>query len=198
MNILFPPTKIGPPVLVAHPWWGLNRTIRDYGAALAKEGFVVGMPDVFEGHVVTAIDDAQKQIETYWEAAAERLTAGLTELSKAAEGKPVGAVGFSFGGFHLLRLLGESVPLRRLVVYYATYPLRGPHVPVMAHLAADDSFESADDMAALRESLTEAGPPNAVYTYTGTKHWFAEADRPEYAASAATTAFRRTVAFLRG
>jgi carboxymethylenebutenolidase len=197
MDILRPAGGTGPGVLVVHPWWGLNQTVRDYGAALAREGFTVGLVDVFEDHVVTAIDDAQKQIETYWEAAPGRVRAAISELVDAT-GEAVGGVGFSFGGFHLLDRLGESLPLRRVTAYYATHPLPAGHVPVQAHFAADDPYESAEDMTTLAEALATAGPPNAGYTYPGTRHWFAEPDRPEYDAAAAALAFERTVTFLRG
>ena len=33
----------GPPVLLLHPWWGLNRTIRDLADRLAGDGFTVMM-----------------------------------------------------------------------------------------------------------------------------------------------------------
>lgn len=196
MDILVPPAGKGPGVLVVHPWWGLNDTVRAYAAALARENFTVGLVDVFEGHVVTAIDDAQKQIETYWDVAPARVGAAITELA-GATGGPVGGVGFSFGGFHLLALLDAGLPLRRVVAYYATHPLPEKHVPILAHLAADDPYESADDMAALAKAIASAGAPNVSYTYPGTKHWFAEPDRPEYHAAAARLAFERTVAFLR-
>jgi carboxymethylenebutenolidase len=197
VEVLTPAGGAGPAVLVVHPWWGLNQSVRDYGAALAREGFTVGMPDVFEGHVVTEIDAAQKQIETYWETAGERIGAAARQLAETAGGA-VGAVGFSFGGFHLMRLLDQGQPLRSVVAYYATHPLPAVHVPVLAHLAEEDAFESSDDMAALAKALARSGPPNASYTYPGTRHWFAEPDRPEYDADAARLAFMRTVKFLRG
>jgi carboxymethylenebutenolidase len=200
MDILKPAGSKGPGVLVAHAWWGLNRTIRDYGAALAREGFVVGLVDVFGGETTTSIEDAEKLIRTHWDVADKRLTEGLAELggSDAVTGAGVGAVGFSFGGFHLLEQLGKAGPLTKLVTYYATHPLPERHAPVLAHFAAEDEFESAEDAAAMTAALEASGPANVTYTYPGTKHWFAEADRPEHDASAAKLAFERTVAFLRG
>jgi carboxymethylenebutenolidase len=65
---------------------------------------------------------------------------------------------------------------------------------VLAHLAASDDFESAEDMQALTAAL--ASPPNAAHTYASTKHWFAESNRPEYDAAAAKLAFDRTIDFL--
>lgn len=201
MDVLLPSVGRGPAVLVAHPWWGLNDTIRAYGASLAEAGFVVGLPDVFIGEIVTQIDDAEKLIRKHWEAAGSRLTGPLRELlaHHAVTGTTAGAVGFSFGGYHLLEAIADpGLPLNRLVTYYATHSMPERHVPVLAHFAEDDPFESAADMAALSAALKSAGPPNASHYYAGTKHWFAEADRPEYDSAAAKLAFERTVAFLRG
>ncbi|MBI4921973.1 MAG: dienelactone hydrolase family protein [Devosia nanyangense] len=201
MDILLPPAGRGPGVLVAHPWWGLNQTLRDYGAALAREGFVVGLPDLFAGEVTTSIEVAQKQIRQHWKAAGPALAAALTGLAahNAVTAPTLGAVGFSFGGYHLLAALKtRRLPMARLVTYYATHALPKRHAPVLAHFAADDDFESAADIEALAAALKAAGPPNASYSYARTKHWFAESDRPEYDAAAAKLAFTRTVAFLRG
>ena len=197
MDIVKPAGGRGPGVLVAHPWWGLNQTIRDYGAALAQEGFVVGLPDLFDGAVTTTIEGAKQLAHSNWPSATERLSKALNELAEATGG-PVGAVGFSYGAFHLMRLLETDLPLRSLAIYYATFsPMPAGHAPVMAHLAEFDAEESTIDMQALSDALAASGPPNAAFTYAGMKHWFAESDRPEFDAAAAGLAFKQSVDFLR-
>src|SRR3569833_3198053 len=195
MDIVLPSGGKGPGVVVAHPWWGLNQTIRNYGTVLAQQGFVVALPDLFAGDVTTSIDTADTLLRKHWETAEPRLDAAFDELRghSAVSGKDLSAVGFSFGGFHLLEAIErDDARIARLVVYYATHPLPAQHAPIMAHLASDDPYESQADMDTLAANLGE----NA-YTYPGTKHWFAEADRPEYDKAAADLAFERTVTFLR-
>ena len=196
MDILLPPKGTGPGVVVAHPWWGLNRTIRSYGTALAEAGFVVALPDLFNGDVTTSIETAETLIRKHWDAADQRLADAFAALGEhsAVTGNGLGAVGFSFGGFHLLEAIERGDQrIARPVVYYATHPLPAAHVPILAHLAADDPYESQDDMNALAAALGET-----AHSYPGTTHWFAESDRPEYNAAAAALAFERTVAFLGG
>jgi carboxymethylenebutenolidase len=196
LEILVPEGGNGPGVLVVHPWWGRNATVRDYGRALAELGFVVGLPDAFEGAVVTDRDDAQGLVEKHWQAAPGRLTADFERLAghPAVRG-PVSGVGFSFGGFQLLGLLGE-LPLQRVVTYYADREVTLGGVPVLGHFAEDDPF--ADDQEGMIRALEAAGTPSEAIVYPGTHHWFAEKDRPEFDVGAARAAFERTVGFLRG
>ena len=61
----------------------------------------------------------------------------------------------------------------------------------LGHFAEDDEFVDSAQVA----DLIRLGGKRHVYP--GTKHWFLEADRPEYNADAAELAYSRTVAFLR-
>lgn len=196
VEILVPAAGSGPGVLVVHPWWGRNATVRDYGRALSELGFVIGLPDAFEGAVVTVRDDAQALVEKHWQAAPGRLTAAfeLLAANPAVRG-PVSGVGFSFGGFQLLGLMDE-LPLHRLVTYYADREVKLGAVPVLGHFAEDDPY--ADDQDEMIQALQAAGAPGEAVVYPGTTHWFAEKDRPEFDPVAARVAFERTVAFLRG
>jgi carboxymethylenebutenolidase len=192
IDILLPPGGTGHGVLLVHPWWGLNDTVRDYGEALAAQGFIVGLADAFEGKVVTAQDEAQGLVEAYWPTAQAVLTEAFEKFAaNPAIAGGVSGVGFSFGGFQLLKLQ-ETLPLRRVVTYYADREVE-LKVPVLGLFAEHDTF--ADDQPGMIRALEAAG--NDAIVYPGTAHWFAEKDRPEFNAAAATDAFDRTVVFLR-
>ncbi|RYE09610.1 MAG: dienelactone hydrolase family protein [Hyphomicrobiales bacterium] len=202
MIILLPEGGKGPGVVVAHAWWGLNQAIRDYGAKLAKEGFVVGLPDLFDGQIADTIEGAEQLADTDWSPnAGERLRDAIMALAahEAVTGDKVAAVGFSYSGWHLFGLANApDLPLSRLVIHYATRQIGPQHVPMLVHFAQNDPFESGEDMAEVTKALTADGPPNAAYTYPGTRHWFVEPDRPEYDADEAAVAWERTLGFLKG
>jgi len=201
MKILMPPSGRGPGLCIAHPWWGLNETIRAFGGALAAEGFVVGLPDVFQGRTAQSIEDAQVLADTAWTPDAPTVLSGALETlveHPAVTSDRIGMVAFSLGGFHALGLAGRTdLPLGALVTYYAARALPDRHVPILSHFAQSEPFDSSETLQASADALTRAGAPSAVYFYGGTRHWFAEADRPEYDAAAAKLAFERTVAFLK-
>jgi len=196
LEVLLPATGRGPGVFVVHPWWGRNATVLAYGRALAASGFVVGLPDAFDGDMVTGRDEAQGLLEKHWQAAPGRLTRDFEAFAaNPAVSGPVSGVGFSFGGFQLLGLM-DQLPLHRLVTYYADREVTLGNVPVLGHFAETDEFQ--DDQPGMIRMLEAAGPPGAAIVYPGTRHWFAEKDRPEFDAAGARSAFERTVGFLRG
>ena len=79
MDIIKPTGGKAPGILIAHPWWGLNQTIRDYGVALARRGFLVGLPDLFDGQIATTPEGAEQLARGNWETAGPKLTAALNE-----------------------------------------------------------------------------------------------------------------------
>ncbi len=201
MDILLPKAGTGPGVVVLHPWWGLNPTIRAYGAALADAGFVVGLPDLFEGDSTTSIEEAEKLIRKHWAAADALAISALTALARheAVTGTGIGAVGFSFGGFISWRK--SAAPTCRWRAPWSTTPrTRSPRRTSRCwRISPPRTITRAPKTC---KPSASASPPTARRTRLsptpGTKHWFAEANRPEYAPEAATLAFERTVAFLKG
>jgi len=197
-----PHSGIGPGVLVLHPWWGLNQTIRDYAKRLSTEGFVVFAPDLFEGAVADTIEGAEK-LSSHWEggddeqiAVEQRVLGAASWLAQRTEA-PIVVIGFSFGAGYAL-WLARKMPenIAGVVVYYGSAgPVTGS-APVLGHFATDDPYESSENIDDLKQQLADQGREGTILRYEGTKHWFAEHDRPEYDAQAAAQAYSRTLHFL--
>ena len=190
----------GPPVLLLHPWWGLNQTIRDLADRLAGDGFTVMAPDMFEGAILTTKEDALAHLRSLTEADGARIRAGteaaLTQLlaHPDARGDRAGIIGLSFGAMEGTEVSGGRSDVAALITFYSGIFEAPGEIPYLGHFAEDDEFDDSAQVPELEQSL---GAGSAAHVYPGTKHWFIEADRPEFDADATELAYGRTVAFLR-
>ena len=189
----------GPPVLLLHPWWGLNQTIRDFADRLAGDGFTVMAPDMFEGTILTTPDDALANVKSLSEADHARIRAGtlaaLDRLLAAPEtrGDRAGIIGLSFGAMEGTELAGGRSDIGALVMFYSGIFEAPDGIPYLGHFAEDDEF---DDSAQVPDFEKTLGEGSAAHVYPDTKHWFIEGDRPEFERNATELAYARTVAFL--
>jgi carboxymethylenebutenolidase len=190
----------GPPVLLLHPWWGLNQTIRDLADRLAGDGFTVMAPDMFDGTVLTTPDDAQAHVRALTEADASRIRAGvLASLDHLlahsdTRGDRAGVIGLSFGAMEGTEVAGERSDIGAVVMFYSGIFEAPDGIAYLGHFAEDDEFDDSAQVSDLEPTLSKG---STAHVYPGTKHWFIEADRPEFDADATELAYRRTVEFLR-
>ena len=190
----------GTPVLLLHPWWGLNQTIRDLANRLAGDGFTVAAPDMFAGSVLTTKDDAQAHLRSLTEADGERIRAGvLASLDHLlarpdVRGDRAGIIGLSFGAMEGTEVAAARSDIAALVCFYSGIFEAPPGVAYLGHFAEGDEFDDSAQVPDLQRTLGEG---SATQVYPGTRHWFMEADRPEYNEEASELAYRRTVEFLR-
>jgi carboxymethylenebutenolidase len=191
-----------PGVVVFHPWWGLNDDVVAYADRLAGAGFVVVAPDMFDGKVVSTIEEAEQLTKAADEDAINGIALGSVDRLATVAGPTakLAGLGFSFGAHWAMWIPAERDRVVASVLYYGTTGgpvLTSSSVPVLGHFAADDPFETADWVAEFTDTLRSAGRDVVINTYPGTGHWFAEPSRDAYRAEAADQAFERTVAFLR-
>jgi carboxymethylenebutenolidase len=192
----------GDPVLLLHPWWGLNRTIRDLADRLAGDGFTVMAPDLFAGTVLTTPEEAEAFLQSIGSGAVTRdsiRSASLGALeqllaSPDTRGRRAAIIGMSFGAMEGTMLIEGRSDVAALVCFYSGIFEAPAGVPYLGHFAEHDEFDDSAQVPAFAATLP---PGSAAYVYPGTRHWFLEADRPEYDAEAAELAYTRTVAFLR-
>ncbi len=189
-------------VLVLHSWWGLNDFFRDLYERLASEGFVALAPDLYGGRVATTIEEAKalraRASASRRESAYRYLMRMIGELEAPAPGD-VALLGFSMGG-HWAYWLSQhpELPVSRTVTFYAARDgeYSASRSAFLAHFAQTDDWVSDAGVRKLERSLVKAGREHAFYTYEGTRHWFFESDRPEYAPEPAALAWDRTLSFL--
>lgn len=190
----------GAPVLLLHPWWGLNQTIRDLADRLAEDGFTVMAPDLFDGKVLTTRAHAKAYIRSLTPADGDRIRARVQDAIAHLLARPnvradrVAIIGLSFGAMEGTEVASSQSDVAALVCFYSGIFEAPSGVAYLGHFAEDDEFDDSAQVPDLEKTLSEG---SAAYVYPGTKHWFLETDRPEYDADAAELAYSRTVAFLR-
>jgi len=200
--LAIPQNGKGPGVLVLHAWWGLNDSLRRFCDRLAGEGFVALAPDLYNGEVATTREGAQQLMRQMdKDAARKKLKAAVKDLAAqpAVRRQTIGVVGFSLGGYYALGLACQKPKaIAAVIAFYATGEgkFSMAQAAFLGHFAEQDEFEPAEDVRRLEAAIRQAGKRVAFHTYPGTKHWFFEADRPEYNPAAAQLAWDRTVTFL--
>jgi carboxymethylenebutenolidase len=190
-------------LVVVQEVFGVNRHIRSVADKFAAEGFLAVAPAIF--------DRFEKGVELGYEGAdmakamelmqklkiddsVRDVDAALAYAQKAT-GKPVGVVGFCYGGT-VAWLSATRLKPAAVVGYYggqiAKFAGENPHVPVLLHFGRQDAHIPEADVA----KVQAAHPDVKVYWYDA-GHGFNCDMRGSYNEAAAKSAFERSVAFLK-
>ncbi len=196
----------GPRVLVLHPWWGLNDTIKSFGMRLAEAGFIAFAPDLYHGKVAKTIPEAETLSHDLYtnleQAKAEVLdSARFLDEHGGQDRHGIAVIGLSMGAYYALDL-STAMPeaVHSVVVFYGTGPsdFSNSKAAYLGHFAENDPYEPASGVDDLEQVLKKAGRPVTFHRYAGTGHWFFEPDRVDaYNEAAAGLAWERTLEFLK-
>ncbi|MGH7176458.1 MAG: dienelactone hydrolase family protein [Tepidisphaeraceae bacterium] len=180
-----------PGVLVVHEWWGQTDYARHRAEMLAQLGYTALAVDMFGDGKTT--DDPKQAAE--WAGALysnptlalERFAAAYDFLKDQPTVDPqkMGAIGYCFGGAIALTAARAGVDLDCVVSFHGSLgaPANMPVKPIAARIlvcnGADDKFVSAEEIAAFKQEMTQAGADFNVINYPGAVHSFTnpEADR---------------------
>jgi carboxymethylenebutenolidase len=202
------PSHPAPAVVLIQEWWGVVDQIKGVADRLAAEGFVVLVPDLFNGAKPSEPTAAEKLMMSLdMKQAAERLRGAVRQLRESGEvsGDRVGCVGFCMGGGLALLLASIEPAVTATVNYYGAFPwddveldISGIHGDVLLHYAGEDDWATPEFGRDLESRLTKNGVSATLHLYEGAQHAFMDETRPESHDPVATqTSWDRTVAFLR-
>lgn len=192
-----------PGIVLIQEWWGLNGQIRHVAAKLAREGFVVLLPDLYHGRWTTDPAEAQKLMMSLdWPQALAELCGAVNYLQSHARcSGNVGVMGFCMGGALTFATATMSSDLKAAVAYYGLAPQDSfDHAkikaPMMAHFATKDGWAKADAAKALADAMHACGQSIELHVYEA-DHAFANDVRPEvYSPDNAALAWKRTTEFF--
>ena len=186
--------------------FGVNSHIRAVADAFAAEGYRVVAPATFhriKPGVELGYTDADMGEGFGYKMAVDALPApGVMQdiqaaIDEAADGGPVGIVGYCWGGLLTWRAACTLTGLSAAVPYYGGGMTAGddaaltPQVPVLAHFGDQDHWIPLDSVEAFRQ----AQPGVEVHVYAA-NHGFNCDQRGSFDEAAATLARQRTLAFL--
>jgi carboxymethylenebutenolidase len=196
----------GPGVIVIQEWWGLNDHIKDICNRFAGEGFAALAPDLYQGKITTAPDEAGKMMMALNIDRAEKtLRGGIQALlaQGSCTSKTVGVVGFCMGG-QLSMYAAATNPdqVSACVNFYGIHPNVKPpftqmRAAVLGFFGENDNSVNAEAVEKLRKTLSDAGKAFEYHTYKNAGHAFFNDTRPVYDAESAKDTWRRTLEFFR-
>jgi carboxymethylenebutenolidase len=196
-----------PGLVLIQEWWGIESHIIDLAQKLAAEGFVVAVPDLYHGQVVTEPDEAQKKIMMLInnvDKAASEIIGALNTLKAMPEVEPkkLGVMGFCVGGFLAYTVASRYPDLGAVVPFYgAGYDPKPGEVakvtaPVLAIYGKKDQSISPEAIAKIEKAYKDAGKDITVKVYDA-GHAFINPDHGMGDEASAKDAWPKAVNFLK-
>ena len=112
-----------PGLVLIQEWWGIESHIIDLAQKLAADGFVVAVPDLYHGQVVTEPNEAQKAVmmlQQNLHNAVNEIVGALETLktNPSVNPKKLGLMGFCVGGFLAWTVASRYSELGAVVTFY--------------------------------------------------------------------------------
>ena len=189
-----------PGIVVIQEWWGLNDQICGVADRFARAGYNALAPDLYQGRVTTAPDEANHLMEGLdFAGATHQDLRGAAQHLRAQSGR-VAVIGFCMGGA-LTIAAGVHVPeVAAGVCFYGIPPkdFADPariRVPFQGHFANRDDWCTPAAVDALERTLQAAGSRAEIHRYDAA-HAFANERSAAYDVLCANLAWDRMSAFL--
>jgi len=182
-----------PGILVVHEWWGHNEYARKRALMLARLGYTALAVDMYgDGKQAEHPDEAgkfAKEISGNMDMKIARFMAAMDYLKKQESVDParIAAIGYCFGGSVVLDMARSGMDLKGVVSFHGGLTTNNPAKPgavkakILVCHGENDSFITAEQIAAFKQEMTEAKADLQFITYKDAKHSFTNPEADSYA-----------------
>lgn len=196
-----------PGIVLIQEWWGIEPHILDLAQKLAEQGFVVAVPDLYNGKIATEPNDAMRMmmmVQNNIDKAVDKVI-GALETVKAmsnVEPKKMGLIGFCMGGFVVYKTTERYPDLAASVAFYGAGYEPTPesiaqvNAPVLAIYGSQDDSVSAEQRQQIEQLYKGAGKDITVKVYDA-GHAFINPTHGDGNEAAAQEAWPLAVNFLK-
>lgn len=188
-------------VVLIHEVFGFNNYVKSVAAELAKNGFWVAAPDLFQGKVAETLDEGFKLRDALTrEATLGALRAGAQVLRRELGlDRRIGSMGFCMGGG--FALLGAcNLDFAFSVVYYGSIAnaeeVKGVKGPLLLFLGSEDDRVNPWVYQSLLPAANKYRKRIDVHLYPNAQHAFHRPNWEGHNPDAARDAWAKTVQFL--
>ncbi|RAJ05458.1 dienelactone hydrolase [Chitinophaga skermanii] len=197
-----------PGVLVLPAWKGIDQESKDAAIALAKQGYIAFVADIYgEGNIPADNNAAAKAAGSYrkdYAAYQKRIEVALAQLKAAgADPNNIAVIGYCFGGTGALEAARANFPLKGVVAIHGglakdSARANGPlPLKILVENGAEDGSVTPQIMKSLEKEMNEGKADWQVITYAYSKHTFTDPASPDYNKVMADRAWQHTLLFLK-
>lgn len=196
-----------PGIVLIQEWWGIEPHVLDLAQKLAEQGFVVAVPDLYNGKIATEPNDAMRimmLVQNNVDKAVDKVI-GALETVKAmpnVEPKKMGLIGFCMGGFVVYKVTERYSDLAAAVPFYgASYDptpedIAQVNAPILAIYGERDDSVPAEQRQKIEQLYQDAGKDITVRVYDA-GHAFINPTHGDGNEAAAQEAWPLAVNFLK-
>ncbi len=189
-----------PGIVVIQEWWGLNDQICGVVDRFARAGYNALAPDLYEGRVTSAPDEANHLMTglDFADATHQDLR-GAAQHLQAQSGR-VAVMGYCMGGALTIAAAVHVPEFAAGVCFYGIPPkaFADPakiRMPLQGHFANQDDWCTPAAVDDLERTLKTAGVRHEIYRYDAA-HAFANERSTAYDLACANQAWERMASFL--
>ena len=197
-----------PGVVQIQEWWGIEPHVLEVANRLAGEGFVVLVPDLYHGRVVTEPDEAAKSVmmlrDNMQEAIREiQVAIDTLKARPDVDPKRIGVMGFCVGGTLTWMTALHSPDVAAAVPWYGAgfnptaEEIAGLQASVLAFYGGRDPSIPLEAVHKIEGLLQAAGKDAEIRIYPEAGHAFLNPDHGMGHEDSARDAWPRAVQFLK-